>query len=159
MIQKIEFFGAKEIDTKPLTLDLVTPRINLIKTTSNNDESTLCNSVSTVSKIAELELLQSLELHINAALHNLIPVIFDTGTSLVITGKKSDFLPNTYQEVHSLKLGGMATGTAINGVGDVAWTFGCNNGDQLSILTKRYSVRSANTRLLSPQKLLEKRTG
>ena len=67
------------------------------------------------------------------ALH---PVIFDTGASLAITGQKQDFITNTYEEVQSLKLGGMAAGATIEGVGDIAWTFACNNGDQLSLLTK-----------------------
>ncbi len=50
----------------------------------------------------------------------------------------------------------MAAGATIAGVGDVAWTFGCNNGDQLSIMTKCDYVPSANARLLSPQKLFDK---
>ena len=53
----------------------------------------------------------------------------------------------------------MAAGATINGVGDIAWTFGCNNGDQLSISTKCYYAPNANTILLSPQKLLDKRNG
>ena len=68
-------------------------------------------------------------------------------------------MTNTYEEVQSLKLGGMATGATIEGVGDIAWTFACNNGDQLSLLTKCYYVPNASTRLLSPQKLFDRENG
>ena len=159
MMQHTEFFDARDIDTKTWTLNLISPKKHLIKLPSSDTESILCNTAPTISKTAALELLQPPDLHINTAIHNLQPVIFDTGASHAITGDKSDFLPNTYREVHSLKLGGMAAGATINGVGDIAWTFGCNNGDQLSILTKYYYVPNANTRLLSPQKLLDKCNG
>ena len=86
-------------------------------------------------------------------------MIFDTGASLAITGHKQDFIVNTYEEVHSLKLGDMAAGASIEGVGDIAWTFACNNGDQLSLLTKCYYVPNVSTRLLSPQKLFDKENG
>ena len=56
-----------------------------------------------------------------------------------------DFLPNTYNEVDALKLGGMAAGARIEGLGNVAWTFPCDNGDSLAIITKQYNVPSANT--------------
>ena len=124
-----------------------------------------CNATPTVSKLAGLELLQLLqlqelqELQVKIVSHNLQPVIFDTGASLAITGQRSDFLPNTYQEVHSLKLGGMAAGAAIDGVGEIAWTFRCNNGNHSSIVTKCYYVPSTKTRLLNPQKLLDKSNG
>ena len=76
-----------------------------------------------VSQEAGLELLTPSDVQVNMALQPLYPVIFDTGASLAITGNKQDFLPNTYKEVHSLKLGGMAAGATINGAGDIAWTF------------------------------------
>ena len=152
------YFDAKDTYLKESTLNLLEPRQHVVKVKLNNN-GILCNAAPTVSKLAGLELLQLSELQVNTASHHLQPVIFDTGASLAITGQRSDFLPNTYQEVHSLKLGGMAAGAEISGVGEIAWTFGCNNGDQLSIVTKCYYVPSANTRLLSPQKLLDKRNG
>ena len=83
----------------------------------------------------------------------------DSGASLAITGDRQDFLPDTYQEVKSLKLGGMAGGTAIDGLGDVAWTFQCDNGDRITIITKCYHVPSARTRLLGPQRIFDKQNG
>ena len=56
-------------------------------------------------------------------------MIFDLGVSLAIAGANTDFLPNTYREVTSMKLGGTATGATIAGMGDVAWTFSYNDGD------------------------------
>ncbi len=58
--------------------------------------------------------------------------------------------------MHSLKRGEMAAGATIDGAGEVAWTFGCTNGDQLVICTKCYYVPGAMTRLLSPQRLFDK---
>ena len=112
-----------------------------------------------VSQEAGLELLTTSDVQVNMALQPLYPVIFDTGASLAFTGNKQDFLPNTYKEVHSLKLGGMAAGATIDGAGDIVWTFAFSNGDQLSICTRCYYVPSATTRLLSPQKLLNKQNG
>ena len=98
-------------------------------------------------------------MEVNLALQNQHAVIMDTGASLAITGDKNDFLPNTYKEITSLKLGGMAAGTSIDGLGDVAWTFSCDNEDQISIITKSYYVPSAKTRLLSPQRMFDKQNG
>ena len=117
------------------------------------------NTAPAVSSKAELELLTPQDLQVNMASHKLQPIIFDTGASLAITGDKQDFLPSTYHEVTTLKLGGMAAGASITGVGDVAWTFACSNGDQLALITKCYHVPSANSRLLSPQKLFDKQNG
>ena len=68
-------------------------------------------------------------------------------------------MAETYEEVKSLKLGGMAAGTSIAGVGNVAWTCVCKNGDQLALVTKCYYVPSANTHLLSPQAIFDKQNG
>ena len=53
----------------------------------------------------------------------------------------------------------MAAEVPITGVGNVAWTFSCTNGDQLGLITKCYHVPCANTRLLSPQTLFDKQNG
>ena len=53
----------------------------------------------------------------------------------------------------------MAVCAEISGVGNVAWTFPCNNGDQLAIVTRCYLVPSATTRLLSPQAIFDKQNG
>ena len=85
------------------------------------------------------------ELEVNLSIQDNQPIIIDTGASLTITGNKMDFLPNTYHEVNALKLGGMAAGARIEGLGNVAWIFPCDNGESLAIITKCYYILSANT--------------
>ena len=53
----------------------------------------------------------------------------------------------------------MVSGAAVIVEGDVAWTFMCGNGEQLTLMTKCYHVPSASTHLLSPQKLFDKLNG
>ena len=112
-----------------------------------------------ISTKAGLELLKPVDLQLNLTGNAPCTVIFDTGASLAITGDKQDFLPNTFKEVTSLKLGGMAAGAPITGEGNVSWTFPCNNGDQMAIITKCYLVPTATTRLLSPQQIFDKQNG
>ena len=53
----------------------------------------------------------------------------------------------------------MASGASISGVGNVAWTFQCNNNNHLTILTRCYLVPSANTQLISPQSIFDRHNG
>ena len=60
-------------------------------------------------------------------------VVFDTGASLGITFDKNDFDgPLTVPE-GDLRLGGMAQGLKIEGVGPVTWTFRNTDGSELMI--------------------------
>ena len=122
-------------------------------------DSIALNTSPAVSIKAGLELIQPTDLQVNLANNASVPIIFDTGASLAITGDKQDFLPNTFKEVAPLKLGGMAARALITGAGNVAWTFSCENGDNLAIITCCYLVPSANTRLLSPQGIFDKHNG
>jgi hypothetical protein len=54
-----------------------------------------------------------------------VPVIFDTGASLVITSHLSDFVEPT---AYDLKLGGMAKGKKITGRGLIIWNFKSTSG-------------------------------
>ena len=147
---------------KDLWIDVI-PQIKThkINTTGNTlqQDSIISNTAPAVSIKAGLELILPTDLQVNQATNVLVPIIFDTGASLAITGDKQDFLPNTFKEVTSLKLGGMAAGALITGAGNVAWTFSCENGDNLAIITRCYLVPSANTRLLSPQGIFDKHNG
>ena len=105
------------------------------------------NIAPAVSSQAGLELFQPADLQVNFAGTHLSPIIFDTGASLAITGERNDFLPQTFREVTTLKLGGMAAGAPITGKGNVAWTLSCDNGDQVAIITRCYIVPTASTRL------------
>ena len=44
-------------------------------------------------------------------------------------------------------------------MGDIVWTFPCDNKDQIAIITKRYHVPSVKTKLLSPQRIFDKQNG
>ena len=151
MWKQEQFFDASEFMDTPLYLDFIDKKLHIINTTEFHG-ATQVNTAPAVSTEAGLELLNPSDIQANMALQKLRPVIFDTGASLAITGDKEDFIKDTYHEVTSMKLGGMASGATIAGCGNVVWTFACNNGDQLAVITKCYYVPSANARLLSPQK-------
>jgi hypothetical protein len=86
-------------------------------------------------------------------------VIFDTGASLGITYDKLDFDgPLTIPE-GDLRLGGMAQGLKIDGIGVVTWTFRNADGSELTIRSQCYYVPNAKVRLLSPQRLFNKAKG
>ena len=86
-------------------------------------------------------------------------VIFDTGASLGITFDKDDFDgPLTIPE-GDLRLGGMASGLKIEGVGPVTWTFRNSDGTELQIRSQCYYVPAAKVRMISPQRLFNKTEG
>ena len=127
------FFDALEKFKSELYFDFLEPTIHTIDTELRQSQSNQASvyTVPVVSIEAGLELLKARDMDINLALQNQHPVIMDTGASLVITGDTRDFLPDTYQEVTSLKLGGIAAGASIKGLGDIAWIFQYDNGDLL----------------------------
>ena len=87
------------------------------------------------------------------------PVIFDTGASLGITFDRDDFDgPLTIPE-GDLRLGGMAQGLKIAGVGPVTWTFRNPDGSEIKIRSQCYYVPDAKVRLISPQRLFNKSKG
>jgi hypothetical protein len=53
----------------------------------------------------------------------------------------------------------MANGMPIEGVGNVVWTFDDVEGNEISIRTKAYYVPKAKARLLSPQRVFNKKRG
>jgi hypothetical protein len=67
----------------------------------------------------------------NFEIKNRHPVIFDTGASLAITHDKSDFSGPITLPTTDLRLGGMAQGLKIEGIGPVTWTFA--NGTEPSM--------------------------
>jgi hypothetical protein len=87
-------------------------------------------------------------------------VIFDTGASLVgITYDRMDFDgPLSVPEV-DLRLGGMAQGLKIEGIGAVTWTFRNVDGSELTIRSQCYYVPNAKVQLLNPQRLFNKSKG
>ena len=87
------------------------------------------------------------------------PIIFDTGASLAITFDKNDFEGPIQSPNRPMKLGGMANGLEIEGIGTVAWGFTAADGSEIVLRTQCYYVPRANARLLSPQRLLNKAKG
>ena len=88
------------------------------------------------------------------------PVIFDTGASLAITPDKSDFDHGTLSVPQGdLRLGGMANGLKIEGMGPVTWTFSNGVSDEVVVRGMAYYVPKSKARLLSPQRLFDSSTG
>jgi hypothetical protein len=83
------------------------------------------------------------------------PVIFDTGASLAITPHQTDFTTSLTLPPGDLRLGGMANGLKIEGIGSVTWIFANSSGPDVSIVSQAYYVPGAKARLLSPQRLLD----
>jgi hypothetical protein len=58
-----------------------------------------------------------------------------------------------------MKLGGMANGIEIKGIGIIAWIFTAKDGTEVQIRTEAYYVPEAKQILLSPQRLFNKKKG
>ena len=87
------------------------------------------------------------------------PVIFDTGASLAITPDKTDFDGPWTIPKGDLRLGGMANGLKIEGMGPVTWTFSNGSAADVVVRGMAYYVPKATARLLSPQRLFDSSTG
>ena len=83
------------------------------------------------------------------------PIIFDTGASLAITPDEKDFNGPLSIPSGDLRLGGMANGLRIAGMGTVTWTFTNPDGSEVQITGQAYHVPGAKARLLSPQRLFD----
>ena len=86
-------------------------------------------------------------------------VIFDTGASLAITPDRADFDGSLTLPKGDLRLGGMANGLKIEGMGLVTWTFSNGAEDDVVVRGLAYYVPKAKARLLSPQRLFDASTG
>jgi hypothetical protein len=87
------------------------------------------------------------------------PVIFDSGASLGITFDRNDFDGSLTKPEGDLRLGGMAQGLQIEGIGSVTWTFRNPDGSEVQIRSNCYYVPGAKVRLLSPQRLFNSARG
>ena len=87
------------------------------------------------------------------------PVIFDSGASLGITFDKNDFDGPLSKPEGDLRLGGMASGLLIEGIGSVSYTFRNGNGTEIQIRSNCYYVPGAQVRLISPQRLFNSARG
>jgi hypothetical protein len=82
---------------------------------------------------------------------------FDTGASLAITSELLDFLSPPKPLAQPMKLGGMANGIEIKGIGIIAWTFTAKDGTEVQICTEAYHVPEAKQRLYHLSVFLIKR--
>lgn len=85
-------------------------------------------------------------------------VIFDSGASRAISGHKEDFCTPIKPLPTPLKLGGMANGLDIMGMGQVKWSF-CTGTETIVIRTTCYYVPGTKARLISPQRLFNAKAG
>lgn len=85
------------------------------------------------------------------------PVIFDSGASIAITDK-TDFVGPLQAPPAGLTIGGMARGAKVEGIGLVKWKFKTPTGAMILSVTC-YFVPACSARLLSPQRLFNKKKG
>ena len=86
------------------------------------------------------------------------PVIFDSGASLAIIPCKEDFVGPIQRLPQEHRLGGMAAGMLIEGISTVRWTFKAD-GKYLVVNSRCYYVPDSKARLISPQRLFNKKHG
>ena len=86
------------------------------------------------------------------------PVIFDSGASLAISPSLADFSGSITKYTEDKRLGGMANGMRIEGIGNIQWSF--RAGNKLLVVHSRcYYVPDSKARLISPQRLFNKAKG
>jgi hypothetical protein len=86
-------------------------------------------------------------------------VIFDSGCSLAISPNREDFIGDLRCPIQDLRLGGMANGMLIEGIGVVEWSFESLSGATVTIKTECYYVPASKVRLISPQRLFNSSRG
>jgi hypothetical protein len=84
-------------------------------------------------------------------------VIFDTGASLAITPKLSDFVESPRRLARPMRLVGMANGIESAGIGIIALTFTAKDGTEMQIRTEAYRVPAAKQKIVCPQRLFNKK--
>jgi hypothetical protein len=80
-----------------------------------------------------------------------LPVIFDTGATISVSPRESDFISWEEQGDVRTKLNGLSGCTDVLGIGIVSWTIRDDRGRRHTIRTRAYYVPSTRVRLLSPQ--------
>jgi hypothetical protein len=87
----------------------------------------------------------------------LAQIIFDTGASLTISPFRSDFVSYPTPLARPTQLGGMGKGLQIEVFATVAWTFTAKDKSEIQLRVRAYYVPTAKARLLSPQKIFDKK--
>ena len=86
------------------------------------------------------------------------PILFDSGASVAISGFKEDFIADLNRPKTDIRLGGMANGMLVEGIGKVKWSLK-SDSNNVVIHTQCYYVPNAKVRLISPQRLFNKESG
>ena len=86
------------------------------------------------------------------------PIIFDSGASVAISGFKEDFISTLNSPKKEIRLGGMANGMPVEGIGNVKWSFK-SDSNNVVVHTQCYYVPNAKVRLIRPQRLYNKKSG
>ena len=86
-------------------------------------------------------------------------VIWDTGATRPVSAYKGDFVGELSIPKAPLRLGGIASGLAVEGIGTVHWTFLSDDGRLLHLHLNAYYVPQCTQRLLSPQQIFSKEQG
>jgi hypothetical protein len=112
--------------------------------------------------------LRGLQNFINPSYVESFRVIFDSGCSLAISPNREnfigdlcwgDFIGDLRRPIQDLRLGGMANGMLIEGIGVVEWSFESSSGATVTIKTECYYVPASKVRLISPQRLFNSSQG
>ena len=115
------------------------------------EPSTSLPSAFTSSLLGKVDLLPTSSL-------SSFPVIFDSGASLAISPSLTDFSGSITKYTEDKRLGGMANGMRIEGIGNIQWSF--RAGKKLLVVHSRcYYVPDSKARLISPQRLFNKAKG
>jgi hypothetical protein len=86
-------------------------------------------------------------------------IIFDTGAILAITPELSDFVEPPKPLVRPMRLGSMANGIEIAGIGIIAWMFTAKDSTEVQIRTEACHVPAAKQKMSSSQCLFNKKKG
>ena len=95
---------------------------------------------------------------LSSSINKKFPIIFDSGASVAISGFKNDFVSDIQEPSSEIRLGGMANGMLVKGIGKVKWSLQTGS-DTVVIHTQCYYVPNAKVRLISPQRLFNKAAG
>ena len=59
---------------------------------------------------------------LSSSVNKKFPIIFDSGASVAISGYRNDFISDLKEPSSEIRLGGMANGMLVKGIGNVKWS-------------------------------------
>ena len=133
----------------PDLLDIIKSGVAPVNDDLNINRQLICPGIEVVS----LDRIEGV--YFGNGMHS-NPVVFDTGASISLSNKQSDFIEwyddgNTTQR----KVQGVSSTTAVQGYGRVRWHFTDDKGSPQSIEVDAYYIPESPVRLLSPQRYFD----